>query len=69
MGVNLIPERVPHGSRLRRLVLRLREAMVWRHAPLVGLVSYMRWAIPTAVSFVGVAYILLEDVVIQGHAL
>ncbi len=69
MGVKLIPERVRHLPRLRKLVLKFREAMVWRHAPVVGLVSYMRWAIPSAVSFLGVAYILLEDVVIQRHAL
>ncbi|MBI3914906.1 MAG: GAF domain-containing sensor histidine kinase [Chloroflexi bacterium] len=40
-----------------------------KNTPLVGLVSYLRWAMPIAVSFVGIAYILLEQVVIGAHAI
>jgi len=69
MSARHIRVRVPRLVDMRKFALRLKETAVWRNTPVVGLVSYMRWAIPTAVSFVGVAYILLEDVVIQGHVL
>lgn len=36
---------------------------------LVGLLSRLRWAIPMVVSLVSAGYILLEQVVLQGHAL
>jgi signal transduction histidine kinase len=69
MSVKQIPNRIPRLLHLPGPPARLRQVLIWRRAPLVGLVSYMRWAIPTAVSFLGVAYVLLEDAVIQGHAL
>ncbi len=53
---------------VRKFAVRASEALDWKHAPLVGLVSYLRWAMPIAVSFVGIAYILLEDVGFQKHA-
>ncbi len=43
--------------------------MTRKQIPLVGLVSYLRWAIPIAVSFVGIGYILLEQVVIGGRSI
>jgi len=39
------------------------------HTRLVGLLPYLRWAIPLAVALIGIGYILFEQVVLQGHAL
>lgn len=36
---------------------------------LVTLVLYLRWTIPVVVSFVGIGYILVEQVVIGGHSI
>lgn len=57
----------PSSSYFPRLVARLQRAISRRQGSLVGLVSYLRWAMPIAVSFVGIAYILFEDVVLQRH--
>ncbi|MBI5302214.1 MAG: GAF domain-containing sensor histidine kinase [Chloroflexi bacterium] len=54
---------------LRKLLRRAQHATFWERKPLVGLVSYLRWAIPIAVSFVGIGYVLLETVVFQGRQL
>ena len=53
----------------QRWLLKIKQGLHWRQTPLVGFVSYLRWTIPIAVSFVGVVYILLEDLIFQGHAL
>lgn len=37
--------------------------------PWVSVILYLRWAIPVAVSFVGVGYILVEQVVLGGHSI
>jgi signal transduction histidine kinase len=39
------------------------------HPSMVMLVSYLRWVIPLAIGLIGVGYILLEQVVFQGHPL
>jgi signal transduction histidine kinase len=64
-----IINQVLQSSRVRQLVRAMTRAFNWKNTPLVGLVSYLRWAIPIAVSFVGIAYILFEQIVLQNHAL
>ncbi len=62
-------QRVPANSRLHTFFRRAQTAVFGEHKPLVGLMSYLRWTMPIAVSFVGIGYVLLEDVVFQGNAI
>ena len=62
-----IANHLPSLPVLRRFALKIRSALTWEHTPLVGLVFYLRWTIPIAVSFVGIGYIMLEEVVLQRH--
>lgn len=39
-----------------------------KSAPWISVFYYLRWGIPIAVSFVGIAYILFEQIVIGGHS-
>jgi len=43
---------------------RNRKSTAW-----IGIFYYLRWGIPIAVSFFGIAYILFEQVVIGGHSI
>ncbi len=54
---------------LRRWLVRVQKKLQWQHTPFVGLVSYLRWTIPIAVSFVGIVYMLVEDVIFQHHSI
>jgi GAF domain-containing protein len=46
-----------------------RDTMSREHPSMVMLVSYLRWVIPLAIGLIGVGYILLEQMVFQGHPL
>ncbi|MBI5029384.1 MAG: GAF domain-containing sensor histidine kinase [Chloroflexi bacterium] len=53
----------------RKLIAQAKHVLHWEQTPFAGIVSYLRWTIPIAVSFVGIAYILLEEVIFQEHSL
>lgn len=63
-----VPSLKHHESLIERLLARAKTILHWNHLSLVGIVLYLRWTIPIAVSFVGVLYVLVEDVGLQQHA-